>query len=578
MRAALAILLRLQQQHPIAFWSGALLALLPAAAGIALLAVSGWLITSAAMSAALGGTALVTVSTLSFRVRFYAALRIFGRYAERLVTHDATFRFLSNLRRDVFRGVVAQTRKDAEGSRTASLLSRVVSDVDQLDGLYLRLALPLFVTIVITGMSVIILFQYAPPAALAIAAVQILGISILAKTAGQEAREHAQKYNSAKDSLRVRTADMVRGRRDLSVYGGLDRQQAKIMRAASRLEVETCRAEQEDTQSTTFISALSQSLLAITFALTAWAMQQGQLELRHMALFAFVALALPELLVSAANGAGSWARMAGAAQRVTALLKAGEERDAVAAQQTLKIVGRQNAEPVLQVNDLTYAYPSTGHAPLAGVSFSLNQGEQIAIVGPSGAGKSTLTALLARLLTPGSGTIKLAGADLAMLCEEDLRQNLVVVGQRTQIFHDTVAANLRLAKPEASEDELWQALALAGLDDRIRREAMGLETVLGESGLGLSGGEGRRLALARAYLRKPRLWIADELTEGLDATTAKQVLQSFLTMSADAGALLISHRALEVARVSKVLELKNGSLDELPLPLGAAHLARLRPD
>ena len=191
------------------------------------------------------------------------------------------------------------------------------------------------------------------------------------------------------------------------------------------------------------------------------------------------------------------------------------------------------------------------------VSLSLDEGEFVAVRGPSGCGKSTVSAIASRLLTPQGGSVKLCGQDLQTIAEEDLRGTVTVLGQKPYLFNDTVAANLRIAKPSATEDELWAALEMAALGTRIRSSDSGLETVLGEGGLGLSGGEQRRLGLARAYLTRPVLFILDEMTEGLDEKTARDVLDRFEEFRGDAGVLMIAHKPMEIARADRVLALRD---------------------
>lgn len=208
----------------------------------------------------------------------------------------------------------------------------------------------------------------------------------------------------------------------------------------------------------------------------------------------------------------------------------------------------------------------------------LPTGSRTVVIGPSGAGKSTLAAIVARLQTPQNGSIWIGGVDLTDLAEDKLRAALTVVGQRTQIFHSTIAENLRVAREDASDNELWEALAHAGLKELVESRNEKLETHLGEGGLGLSGGEGRRLALARAYLRDPEIWIADELTEGLDHVTADTVLASFRTMTRGKTVLMVSHRASELVCADRVLVLEDGKLSEVALPLSDEIKGRLRDD
>lgn len=312
------------KREPLAFWGGLVLAFLPAAAGIALLAVSGYFITATALAGLSGGAIAFNTSSAAGSIRLYASMRIFGRYVERVITHDATFRFLANLRTGVFRGLVARESNGTLNQRSATALSRVVSDVDQLDGLFLRLVVPLASAAIITSLTLVILWQYSPVASIALGAVQAAGLTVLAKSGGHRKKSQARKLNAARDALRVRVSDLVRGRRDLSVFGGLEQQRAAALKAVDQQDEAQEQSELTDMRNQAVISTMSQVMVAVTFLFAAYAYQQGQMELKHIALFAFVAMALPELLVSLANSAGSWSKMSSAADRVRSLLTVGQ--------------------------------------------------------------------------------------------------------------------------------------------------------------------------------------------------------------------------------------------------------------
>ncbi len=345
------------------------------------------------------------------------------------------------------------------------------------------------------------------------------------KSGGHRQKAQARKLNTARDALRVRVSDLVRGRRDLSVYGGLEQQRLAALKAVNQLDEVQEQNDLTDMRNQAVVSTMSQVMVAVTFLFAAYSYQQGQMELKHIALFAFVALALPELLISIANSAGSWSKMSGAADRVRSLLTSGQDSEALQnARSSSEAPSFEAGKDALSLKNITFAYTPKAAAILDSVDLALPTGSRTVIIGPSGAGKSTLAAIVARLQTPQSGSVKIGGVELNALAEDKLRATLTVVGQRTQIFHSTIAENLRVAREDATDAELWEALAHAGLKELVESRQEKLETRLGEGGLGLSGGEGRRLALARAYLRDPEIWVADELTEGLDHATADKVL------------------------------------------------------
>ncbi len=210
---------------------------------------------------------------------------------------------------------------------------------------------------------------------------------------------------------------------------------------------------------------------------------------------------------------------------------------------------------------MSFCYPGAEKAVLDNLSFEVGERQTLAIAGRSGCGKSTVAALAARLRNADSGQIFLNGQNVLGVPESELRSKVTVLSQRPYLFNDTVAANLRIANPSASDTDLWVALAQAAVAQRISESPDGLETVLGEGGLGLSGGEQRRLALARAFLTAPDLFILDEMTEGLDADTTVDVLERFFSFRGRAAVLMIAHKRIELESADSVLFLNQRKLE-----------------
>lgn len=542
-----------QWRHsPTAFLLGIAVALIPALAGIALLGVSGWFITAAAL-AGLGLFAL-NIFIPSALIRALAIARTAGRYGERVLTHDATFRFLTNLRKRIFQGQAARFGDGTRPARSGAALNRLTSDIQALDAVYLRLIVPAVLCLVPGLLALLWISKTAPIAGLGIAGFVLWDLAFFGYLLKNRQAAAARRQEAAHEAMRLRSVDLVAGRRDLAVYGGLEQSANAILHAEDRLATSIEEMEARTARILSIHGFAAQTSVVLTLILASIFMLRGELEPVWGVTLILVAIALPEVLGGLVPGLANLQRTHLAAKR--AADGAYESSDAVGHNTNL-IKGKSPSDPVLSFTSVTFAYPGAESAVLSDFSFAIAGGEILALTGRSGCGKSTVSAIASRLLTPQGGSVKLCGQDLQTIAEEDLRGTVTVLGQKPYLFNDTVAANLRIAKPSATDDELWAALEMAALGTRIRSSDSGLEAVLGEGGLGLSGGEERRLGLARAYLTRPVLFILDEMTEGLDEKTARDVLDRFEEFRGDAGVLMIAHKPMEIARADRVLALRD---------------------
>lgn len=543
-------IIRAQYRHDRRFFLlGLLVSMIPAAAGLLLLGVSGWFITAAAVAGLSG--AFLNIFAPSAIIRALAIARTGGRYGERVLTHDATFRFLSDLRNRIFCAMSASGRR---GARSGKLLNRLTLDIAALDTLYLRLVVPGAVVAVLT-LALTIWWANITISVLAVGLVFVsawtgLFLAALARTNGKTAR----RADAALEAMRLRTADLVAGRRDLAIYGGLVSAAQSVLAAETRLQAAETLEDRRALKLSAASSLIGQLFLAASLAVVVWSALAGHYSAAFAVGLVLVAMALPETIGLLVPGINRLPRIALAAGRSGQLLL---EAEAPRSKRALSDLNSSagTAVAVLSFQGVGFRYPGAARDVLDHFGFQLANGEVLAITGRSGCGKSTIAALAARLIVPGRGRILLNGRDLETVPEADLRSRVSVLGQRPYLFNDTVAANLRVAKPDAAEHELWEALEKAALADRISSDPAGLETVLGEGGLGLSGGEQRRLALARAFLTRPDLFILDEMTEGLDAVTGAAVLEKFFAFRGEASVLMISHKQREAAYADRILHL-----------------------
>jgi len=551
------VLAALARMAPRRLWlGGALLALLTVLMGMALLGLSGWFITATALAGLLPATAIVfDVFMPSAGIRLLALGRTGTRYAERLVTHDATLAVLAALRERLLRSWATPAAALSLRLRPARLLQRLTADVDALDSLYLRLFVPLLAATGATLMAALALGLMRWWLGMALAAWLLVTGLGSALWLARSARRPAVRRALALESLRARTADLVAGQAELAMAGTLAAHCERI--AALDARVAEADAELHGLEArTSFVQGLCGALaLAGVLLGVGWLAEAGLLGAPVAALALLLALTAMEPFAALRRGALEAGRSWLAARRLAPALRDGAVQGAcepAAPRQGWAVELEQVVAP---------------RAAVLAQDIRIAEGERVALLGASGAGKTTLLSLMAGELQP------LAGAVRARRC--------TWMTQRTELFEDSLRDNLLLACPEAAEDTLWAALEVAGLAGDVRAMAQGLDTRLGEGGLGLSGGQARRLALARLLLSPARCWLLDEVTEGLDARTAADLLVRLDSAARGRTLVLATHKLREAQLADRLLWVEQGRVVSEALrgtPPFEAALARLRQD
>ena len=546
--------------QPRALLLGCLLAAVTVLAGMALLGLSGWFITATALAGLHAATAFTfDVFMPSAGIRLLALGRTGSRYGERLVTHDATFAVLAELRVRLFRGWARPEAARDLLMRPARLLFRLTADIDALESLYLRLFVPAAAALGAALLAGIVLgFMHVGMGvaiALWLCAVGWGLAFLIARRARQPARQRAH----AVEALRARAVDLVAGQADLAMAGRLDAQRAALMNADAHLaQADLALNKLEAAAGFAYGSAGTLTLVGVLLAVGAL-VSEGVIGAPGAALALLIALTATEPFAALRRGALDAGRTWLAVRRLAPRLDPSVEEGARPARTALTAA--------VQVDQLTVMHPGSLLEVLSGVSLHLNAGERVALVGASGAGKSTLLSVIAGDLTPRAGQVQ--------------AQPACLLTQRTELFQDSLRDNLRLADPQASDERLWSVLHAAGLDADVRALATGLDTRLGEGGLGLSGGQSRRLALARLLLRPVPLWLLDEPTEALDAATAHDVLQRLAQQAGPRTLLIATHLRREAALADRLVCMAQGRI-VADLRRGteafAAALRGLRPD
>ena len=509
-------------------------------AGIALLGLSGWFITATAIAGLSSATAVVfDVFAPAAGIRLLAILRTGSRYLERLVTHDATLAILAALREKLFRSWARPSAANALLKRPAHLLFRLTADIDALDSLYLRVVVPIGAALATALVAGIALGLMSPTFGLLVAIILLAAGLCIPLAAGRISEKSMRRRAKGTEALRARTVDLVAGQTDLLMAGRLEDQKLALARADGYVAASDRKLNRIEIVAGAGFGIVHAVLLAGGLVAVGLLMQAQTIGAPVAALAMLVILGAMEPFSALRRGAMELGRTVLAAKRVAPQL-ADDVQSA--------LVQRPVNGVAVELKNLFVRHEGADRDALKNITLDIAAGERVAIVGTSGAGKSTLFALLAGEIPARQGSIAVLPTRL--------------LTQRTELFQDSLRDNLRLARADASDQELLDALNAAGLGTFIRELPAGLDAMLGEGGLGLSGGQARRLALARLFLTDAPLWLLDEPTEGLDSATAGDVLERLKARTGTRTLLVATHIRREALICERIIVLNQGALIE----------------
>ena len=552
MRALLPYL-ALYKRHTWLLTLGVVLAIVTLLASIGLLTLSGWFLSA---SAVVGVAGIYSFNYMlpAAGVRGAAIIRTAGRYFERLVSHDATFRVLQHLRVATFSKLLPLSPAGLARFRQGELLNRIVADVDTLDHLYLRVISPLVGALVVILVVTIGLSVLDVTLALTLGGIMLATLLLLPPLFYRAGKPTGEQITQLRGQYRQQLTSWLQGQAELMLFNASDRYRKQMEKTEQRWQ-EAQRRQAE-------LTALSQALMLLIGGIAVIAMlwmasegvggnsQPGAL----IALFVFCALAAFEALAPVTGAFQHLGQVIASARRITQITE--QQPEVTFSQQA----PQSFSQVALTLNEVTFSYPQQSAPALKDISLQVAAGEHIAILGRTGCGKSTLLQLLTRAWDPANGQIQLNGQPLSELSETTLRQAMSVVPQRVHLFSATLRDNLLLAAPQASDARLADILERVGLEKLL--EDSGLNSWLGEGGRQLSGGELRRLAIARALLHDAPLMLLDEPTEGLDATTESQILDLLSEVMRDKTVLMVTHRLRGLARFNQIIVMDNGQIIE----------------
>lgn len=532
---------------------GIILTIIALLASIGLLTLSSWFLASTAL-AGVAGLYSFNYMLPAVGVRGISIIRIASRYAERLITHDATFRVLAYLRIFVFKKLLPLSPGRISQYRQGDILNRLIADVESLDHLYLRALSPLCAAFVITILLTLTLSILDSFLAITLGVIMfflLIGLPFFFYQAGKLIGYDLTIFRS---KYRTCLINIIQNQAELTVFGALPR----FRQALTELESDWLKCQKQQTN----LTALSQSIIifisGLSTALLMW-MAAGSVVEQHkpstfIALFVFCALAAFEVFSQVAIAFQHLGQVVASANRLTELIN---EKPAI----TFPISGITMSHNVkIKLQKIYFTYPKQPQATLQNISLTLNPGEHSALLGKTGCGKSTLLQLLTRAWDVSSGQILINDYSINQYDEKTLRQLMAVVPQRTHIFSDTLRNNLLIAKENISDTSLIKVLKQVDLDNLI--ENRGLDSWIGEGGRQLSGGEQRRLGIARALLYDAPVILLDEPTEGLDAKTEKRILIQLQKHCCHKTLLVITHHLHGLEKMDQIYVMDDGKIIE----------------
>jgi ATP-binding cassette subfamily C protein CydC len=544
MKPWLLILLR-RRQH---FVIGALLVWITLLAGLSLLGLSGWFIAACALAGialAAGLPSMLDIYVPGGGIRFFALLRTVARYAERLYNHNTVLTLLADLRYRVFGDLTRLDETALKRRRASEWLSRLTADIDTLDNLYLRLLVPPFVgllcILVVSGFIAIWLPVIGAVTAL------VLSLLWLVVTLGYGWFGFANSYQQVndQDELRRLVLDQVQASAELMSYQTNDWYRARVDQHEMRALSNQRQLAHKSAIGNAIVAAVTGMLVVGVLWLGSFTLAAGHVAGPILVMAVIAVLGMNEVFTTLPAAFLRAGASYGAAQRLNGLSAAA--KDVVMLNLPDTSCGHQ-----VVFQHVSFHYPGAAYSVLSDITFTMPAGERAVITGVSGAGKSTLASLTMGRISPTQGSVAIAGNAPSHLMPENRAEHFAYLTQQVDLFDGTLADNLRVANPDANDTQLWEALSQVGLDRWVRHQPGQLTTQVGEKGQQLSGGQARRVALARLMLRDPAVVLLDEPFAGVDQFTAQHIARSLDSWLIGRTVIYFVHQVEDASLLPKV--------------------------
>ncbi|HIF9108679.1 TPA: heme ABC transporter ATP-binding protein/permease CydC [Photobacterium damselae] len=545
--------LKMYRKHWFGLTLGMILGLATILAAISLLTLSGWFIATSAVAG-------LTIARETFNymlpgagVRGFSMARTAGRWGERVVSHNATFKLLADLRIFFFRKLTPLIPGRQTNLRDADLLNRLVADVDAMDHVYLRLVSPLIVGVLSLVAVTVFLSWFDLTIGLTLGAILLALMLLLPVIFYRLGKRNGEALTYSKANYRITLLDWIQGQAELLLFNAEERYRVQ----AESEQQSLLTAQRKMANLTGVANAILMAATGWTLVLITWIAADGvggNPPDPFVAMVAFATMASFELMMPVAGAFQYLGQTLTSARRLNEIIEAKPDTPFDPNGYQAKAQGN------IAIENISYTYYGSEQPVLKQVNLSLKQGEKLAILGRTGCGKSTLLQLLTRNWDPQQGQISLDGIPLPQWQEGALRSAMTVVSQRVDVFNGSLRENLLLAKPQASDAECVQALEQVGLTTLL--DGQGLDTWLGEGGRQISGGERRRLGIARALLHDAPILLMDEPTEGLDRRTEQQILELLLEHAKDKTVIFITHRLIGLDEMDQICLMDEGRIIE----------------
>lgn len=529
---------------------GILLSLITIIANVGLLALAGWFISIMGI-AGVAGVTQVNYFTPAAAIRGFAIARTAGRYAERLVTHEATFRILSGLRSWFYDHLEPLAPAVLQNYHSGDLLSRMRADIDHLENFYLRIFSPIIVAVLAVTLFSLFLNRYDHKLFYTeIVLVLIVGL-IIPLIVNRLAKSSGERMIKTKSDLRITSIDSLQGMGEILIYGIDTQQKEKISFLTQQLN--------DDQLTQTKLSSFSQGMVGLCANLAMWSFliiciplltlaTDQKLEAAQIPMLALFALASFEAILPVPLAFQLLPETLAAAKRVFSIV---DSKPIISEPETISPTP-DNIN--ISFNNVRFSYDQKNI--LDNLNFDLPAGKKLGIIGNSGSGKTSIINILLKFWPYQKGNVTLGDYPIEEFHGEDLRQYFSVVSQQSTLFNSTIRSNLLLANPDSTDEEIKHACHVAQINEFISTLPAGYDTWVGEAGLKLSGGQARRIVIARALLKQAPILILDEPGESLDVETETRMLDAIINEKLDRSIILITHKKVGLSLMDEIIELQ----------------------